>query len=61
MSRIFAYPDWFTDLGHQWDVWHQKYENQKEGLQNYLENSLNYIFNIFHNQELELRIRNADP
>ena len=28
------------------DVWHQKYENKKEGLQNYLEYSFNSIINI---------------
>ena len=28
------------------NVWHQKYENKKEGLQNYLEFSFNSILNI---------------
>ena len=28
------------------NVWHQKYENKKEGLQNYLEFSSNSILNI---------------
>ena len=30
------------------NVWHQKYENKKEGLQNYLEFSFNSILNIFY-------------
>ena len=35
-------------LGLTKDVWHQKYENKKEGLQNYLEYSYNSISNIFY-------------
>ena len=35
-------------LGITEDVWHQKYEIKKEGLQNYLEYSLNSILNIFY-------------
>ena len=35
-------------LGLTEDVWHQKYENKKEGFQNYLEYLLNSISNIFY-------------
>ena len=35
-------------LGLTEDVWHQKYENKKEGLQNYLEYSFKSILNIFY-------------
>ena len=44
-------PDSFgpdLDPGLTEDVWHQKYENKKEGLQNYLENSFKSILNIFY-------------
>ena len=35
-------------LWHTEDVWHQEYENKKEGFQNYLEYSFNSILNIFN-------------
>ena len=44
-------PDSFgpdPDPGLTEDVWYQKYENKKEFLQNYLENSFNSILNIFY-------------
>ena len=44
-------------LGLTEDVWHQKYENKKEGLQNYLEYSFNSILNIF----CRSRYRAQDP
>ena len=29
--QILPDPGWFLDLGHQLNVWHQKYEHKKEG------------------------------
>ena len=50
------------------DVWHQNYENKKEGLQNYLEYSFYSILNIFYRSGYRAldpefgqnRIRNTD-
>ena len=39
------------------DVWHQKYKNKKEGVQNYLSYSFNRLLNI----SLSLRYRSSDP
>ena len=41
----------FLNLEHQWNVWHQKYEDKKEGLWNYLKHSCIRI------QGIEPRIR----
>ena len=40
------------------NVWHQKYENKKEGLQNYLEFLFNSILNISHRSRYRPWIRN---
>ena len=44
-------------LGLTGDVWHQKYKNKKEGVQNYLTYSFNRLLKI----SLSLRYRAPDP
>ena len=44
-------------LGIKGDVWHQKYENKKEGFKNYKKYSFNWLFKISH----PLRYRAPDP
>ena len=46
-------------LGLTEEVWQQKYENKKEGLQNYLEYSFNSILNIFYRSGYKPWIRNS--
>ena len=32
-SEFYRILDGFLDLGHQWNVWHQNYENKKKALE----------------------------
>ena len=47
----------FMNLGHQWNVWHQKHEHKKEGFWNYPKYSFNSIKKISFHSRYRPRVR----